>query len=174
MNNKKLHTTHKHLTLLFTGVVFIIVMIVGLVFLGAKYAGENTNQKKDIYAQAKAIFLSAEKDDTFFVNYSWRRGIEEVKKYHPGDMRGKKGNTIKLSFFVLDDKNNLIFKELLQEPQFGNINFEFSKIYSDEHTYILTQKLGNKKIIFYQRIRYGLEDAGEDLLLLFILAVLLS
>jgi hypothetical protein len=79
-----------------------------------------------------------------------------------------------LSFIVLDTNNNLIFKEILQEPQFDEINFDSIKIYSDADTYILTKNIGDNKVIFYQNTRYGFEDMGDDLLLLFILAAILS
>lgn len=174
MNNKKLRQTHKHLTLVFTGVVFVIVMTVGMSFLMANYISENSNQKKDIYAQVDIISAGMEENESFFTQYARQRIIEEVKKFRPWDIRGEKWSATKLSFIVLDDSNNLIFKEILQEPQFDEINFDSKKIYRDGHTYIFTKNIGDKKVIFYQNARYGFDDVWEDLLLLLFLAALLS
>jgi hypothetical protein len=74
----------------------------------------------------------------------------------------------------LDEENNLIFKEILQEPNFDDIDFERDEIYSDHETYIFSNNLGDRKIVFYQNMRYSSDDAMQDVLLLLFLASILS
>ena len=128
MNHKKLKQTHRRLTLVFTGVVFVIVMTVWLSFLFANYISENSNQKRDIYFLIYDISRGMKENEDFFSQYSRQRIIQEVKTFRPWDIRSEKWLASKLSFIVLDSENNLIFKEILQEPQFDEISFESVKI----------------------------------------------
>jgi predicted tellurium resistance membrane protein TerC len=75
MNNAKLKQTHKHLTLVFTGVVFAIVMLVGISFLAANYVSENTNQKSDMYTQISMISSGMQEGETFFEKYAKQKMI---------------------------------------------------------------------------------------------------
>ena len=80
----------------------------------------------------------------------------------------------RLSFFVLDDQNNLIFKEILQEPRFDDIDFQMNRIISKDATYIFMSTVWENTIVFYQNLLYSWEDSLEDIILLFILASILS
>ncbi len=175
MENKNLQYTHKHLTLVFTGVVFLIVMIVWLSFISAKFIAENRSQKKEIILQINAITQAIKNDEHFFTKYAKLKTVEEVRKFRPWDIRRNQNtNGSRLSFFVLDADNNLVFKEILQEPRFDEIDFESQKIYSDEETYIYTIDIWDKIIVFYQNIRYSWEKTFQDILLLLFLTSILS
>jgi hypothetical protein len=54
------------------------------------------------------------------------------------------------------------------------VNYESKRIYKDNQTYILSKEIKDYRVVFYQNIRYGIDDMGEDLLLLLALAILLS
>lgn len=175
MKNKKLLKTHKHLTRIFTGVVFVIVLIVGFSFITAKYFSEDRDQKKEVSAQIKNISTGIKTDTNYLTKYSRQKIVEEVRKFRPWDIRWNRENNIeKISFLVLDEENNLIFKEILQEPWFEKIDFDAKWIYKDEETFMYTETIWDKKVIFYQKIRYSSWDVFSDILLLLFLATLLS
>lgn len=172
---KNLEHTHRHLTRVFTGVVFIIVMVVGISFLSAKYVTESRNQQKEISQQINLINTWIQNDEEFFAKYAKQKLIEEIRKFKPWDIRRNQSvNGTRLSFFVLDEENNLIFKEILQEPRFDDINFDITKIYSDHDTFIFSNNIDENKIVFYQNIRYSLSDVVQDILLLLLLSSILS
>ena len=152
----------------------MIVMVIGISFLGTKFVSENRTQKREILGQVVNILAWMKKDEFFYKKYARQKIIEEVKKFRPWEMRQAKNLWPKLSFFVLDKDNNLIFKELLEEVEFEEIDFEAKKIYKDSGTYIVVQEIETQKIIFYQNIRYSFDDLWRDILLLFILASILS
>jgi hypothetical protein len=174
MNHKKLDQTHKHLTFVFTALVFAIIMVIGIVFLVANYLSESRNQKNEISTQIKMLALWIESGDSFFTKYSRQRAVDEIRKFRPGDMRWESFFWSKLSFFVLDSSNNLVFREIIEEPRFDEVNYESKRIYKDNQTYILSKEIKDYRVVFYQNIRYGIDDMGEDLLLLLALAILLS
>lgn len=175
MQNNKFTLTHKHLTLVFTGVVFAIVVIVGFSFLTAKYVNENRNQKREITSQVSSMVQGMKSDEDFFTKYARQKTINEIRKFRPWDIRRNQNNSWpKLSFFMLDSENNLVFKEILQEPKFDEINFESTWIYSDNETYIYTSNIWNSRVVFYQNVRYSWEDVLRDILLLIFLAGILS
>jgi len=175
MENKNLEHTHKHLTRIFTWVVFVIVMIVGLSFLGAKYLAESRNQKKNFLSQINILRNNIQKNDNFFAQYARQRSIDEVRAFKTWDIRRNKDMIWpRLSFFVLDDQNNLIFKEILQEPRFDDIDFQMNRIISKDASYIFMSTVWNNTIVFYQNLLYSWEDSLEDIILLFILASILS
>lgn len=175
MENKNLEHTHKHLTRIFTWVVFVIVMIVGLSFLGAKYLAESRNQKKNFSNQVNILTANIQNNDNFFVQYARQRSIDEVRAFRTWDIRRNKDMIWpRLSFFVLDDQNNLIFKEIIQEPRFDDIDFQMNRIITKDASYVFMSTVWDNTIIFYQNLLYSWEDLVEDIILLLILASILS
>jgi len=174
MKNKNLQYTHKNLTLVFTGVVFLIVIVVGLSFIFTKYVAENRTQKKEITLQINAITQGIRNDKDFFTKYVRQKTIEEIRTFRPWDIRRNQNNWSRLSFFVLDTDKNLIFKEILQEPRFDEIDFESQKIYRDEETFIYSRTIWENEVVFYQNMRYSWQDTFRDILLLLFLASILS
>ena len=171
---ENLQHTHKHLTFVFTGVVFLIVMIVGISFISAKFVTESRNQKKEISFQIETISNGIENIKNFLKQYTNQKTVNQVRRFRPWDIRNNQSNRSELSFFVLDAENNLLFKEILQEPNFDEVNFGKWKIYRDEEAFIRTIDIWDKKVVFYQNIRYSSEDAMRDVLLLLFLASILS
>jgi len=160
---------------MFTWVVFIIVLIVGISFLSAKYFSESRTQKKEMLWQINTIVVGIQRDRDFLTKYSRQKIIEEIRQFRPWDIKWDRfANNSRISFLVLDSENNLVFKEILQEPKFDEIDFETKNIYRDSGILIATREVDDNRIIFYQNIDYEFEDFFSDVLLLLFLATLLS
>lgn len=174
MKNKKLQHTHRHLTLVFTGVTFCIILIIGSSFLFARYYNELRIQKKDIISQIATISLAVENDRDFLAKYRQRRNIQQLRKFDLQDQNIPERFRSQVSFFVIDADGNLVFQERIQEPNFRNIDFTRSDVYRNNDSFISTRDIAGYTFIFYQNVRYNSDAIFRDFLLLLVLVSIIS
>jgi len=174
MKHKNLQHTHKHLTLIFTGVTFCIILIIGSSFLFARYFNELRIQKKDIASQIDTITLWVENDRDFLVKYRQKRNVQQLRKFNLQDQEVPDRFRLQVSFFVIDTDGNLVFQERIQEPRFRNIDFTRPDIYRNNGSFISTRDIAGMTFIFYQNMRYQSDDIMRDFLLLLLLVSIIS
>lgn len=170
MNNTKLHTTHKHLTLVFTWVVFLIVIILAGTFLWARYYNDSRHEKNEFLSQVHSLVMKGNSDISFLQKIQRVRELDEKQKFWEEKWRWDIWNVIPISFFILDEDKNVIFENIMKEPEFNTLDFQKKNYYIDANTYIALRDFWENTIIFYQDIRYSLRDVFSDFLLLLILA----
>ena len=67
--NLKLKKTHQHLTLVFTGVVFAIVTIIGISLIVTKYISEIQFEKREFKDAVSKISFGIENQEHFLENF---------------------------------------------------------------------------------------------------------
>ncbi len=179
MNHEKLTATHKRLTLIFTWVVFCIVLVLWLSVLGAKYYNELRIAKRDFIRTTWAITNIIETDRTF---PSWfiREQVRE-KRGRFRDIRSELGESplLSTSFFIVNWEGEVVFQNILEKPNFSELRPNiWSQSYLDENTIIrrvgLTNSALGQEVIFFKKLRYGTNQLFEELLFLLWITILFS
>ncbi len=178
MQHEKLVSTHRRLTFLFTGLVFFIVCILGFSTLGAKYFNEQRIQKTEFKKSSEEIKKLLESENivlqTFFLNqFQERRKFENREK--PSDILERRPF---LSFFILDENNDIVFENILEKADFGNTRIpEDDAIYRDSQILYRSIDIDSsygKKVIFYTKLHYDLDDFMRDSMILLTMISLFS
>lgn len=120
-----LHITHKRLTLLFTLLVSGTVFIIGISFLFAQHITNIRSEKQWFQVEAQRIIGELERTDDFLENFFLNRLRVEERRNFP---RFERESTNKISFFILSSQGEIIFKNLLESPNFSDLNFPKNKI----------------------------------------------
>jgi signal transduction histidine kinase len=172
LKGEKLIQTHKHLTLVFTGVVFVIVMIIGSAFLGLKYISEQRLERQQFLKQVRDIQLLVNTQENILESFQRLEKFSENKKFgEKFPSKKQAGRLADINFIVVDTQNNILIQNILQAPRFDSLDFSHELMYVDEQTNIAIRDLGSdSKIIFYQQLRYDISDLLRDLLILSVLA----
>lgn len=120
MQHEKLIKTHRKLTILFTGLVFCVVCILGFSTLMAKYYNEHRMEKSEFRKSSDDIEKILESGNivlkTFFLNQiQERRNFEERMK---GEREKQMAGNPFLSFFILDEHNDIVFENIVEKIDF--------------------------------------------------------
>ncbi len=179
MKNKELEKNKFKLTIFFSILVFLLAIFLELIFFSFKYFNEKNIDKKRFLKETNNIEKRIEKQKDILALFSESLFEEEFWEFNK--KRFEKLNKKlwkKISFFILDENNEVISKKIVE-----NVDFEiFSEInnkifYSKHSTFILTKKLNNhilwNKIIFYKKYNYDIYNLLKDFSL-FILITFLS
>jgi len=169
--------THRKLTTLFTGIVFCLILVTGTVFLGAKYINSSRIAKQDFVRQSNEVTSRIQDID----NLERAAGVFERITGRP-EFRNIRESTSKaasqISFFILDDSNTIIYKNLLENPDFDDILLEDIDRMSMKNSLLIwkteLERSDAKSIIFYKSLRYDMNDLRYDMLILLICTILLS
>ncbi|MDA9129272.1 HAMP domain-containing histidine kinase [Candidatus Gracilibacteria bacterium] len=170
MNHEKLTSTHKRLTLIFTGVVFCIVLILGLSILGAKYYNELRTSKRDFERNTLAITNIIETDATFPTSFLTRQVREKRERF--GEIRKEFGDSplLSTSFFIVNENNDIVFQNILEKPSFAEILDTNNDVYIDDNTLIRSIALRSSdigsRVTFFKTLQYGSGELFEEILLL--------
>lgn len=176
MNNNKLKQTHFRLTLLFTGVVFFLVLFIGTIFLWARYFHSAKQIENQFQNEVQNLSQKMRIQENFFETFEALerfgkggvfRDIKEKRRMFP------KTNTLSFIVFNRGD-NRVIYKYLLQEPKFDEIDFEEKNFYRDEGYIIAVRDIGDNTAVFYKKIGIDVDDLLFDEWFLALLAVLFS
>lgn len=178
MQHDKLILTHRKLTIIFTGLVFFVVCVLGFSTLGARYLNQLRIQKADFRKSSSEIERVLESGNiilqNFFLNQVQERRKLEDRLWENKDTPGKPF----LSFFILDENNEIVFENIIE-----SVDFWDAKIPEDAMIYrkwgILYQSISidsqyGKKVVFYAKLRYDAEDLFEDSMILLVMILLFS
>ena len=179
MNHEKLTSTHKRLTLLFTWVVFCIVLILWFSVLTAKYYNELRIAKRDFQWTTNNITNLIETDGDFVGRFLQRQGSE--RRRNVGDVRRdfRDSLTLSTSFFIINDLSEVVFQNINESPSFAELRLKNKwKPYIDDNTLVRiiplkTSSLGSE-VVFFKSLRYGTEDLFQELAYLFLMNVIFS
>ncbi len=69
MNEQTLHKTRSHLTRMFTGIVVCLMLIVGIVFLTARYVTESHRTSEQFTRETRQIFTTAASAKNFLESF---------------------------------------------------------------------------------------------------------
>lgn len=177
MDNTKLHATHKRLTILFTGMVFLVVFAFGVSAIFAKYYTEQNAQKKEFELATESLLQKFSRGEEMFPNI-WEQGrqrLQDVVK------RFTEANVVEsfISFFVLDSENRIVLDNIVEKPYFDQIILDRGDIfYIDDETMVRVADIKNsilwEKIIFYKNQRYSQNDFMYDLTAFLFLSLFLT
>lgn len=118
MNQSKLIYTHKKLTILFTGLVFCIVCILGFSTLGAKYFNELRIQRSEFRKGVTEIQRILESENVILQTLLFNRVQQKRKFSDAGNITaGMEGKPF-LSFVILDANNDIIFENIIEPVNF--------------------------------------------------------
>jgi signal transduction histidine kinase len=177
MNHEKLEITHKNLSILFTLIVCLIVFVLGFSTLSAKYYNELRLQKWEFERSAGEI-RSLLSSQNMALRQLFFNQILEGESIEERFGRGRRDIQSNLSFLVINAQNQLIFENILED-----VDFWLLSIPPDSEVYlgngILYQMLPvhpryGSSILFYQKIRYTIDDFLRDILLLLIVVFIFS
>ncbi len=178
MQDTKLQQTHKKLTLLFTGVVFCIVLVLGLSTLWAKYLNDMRIQTKEFELLSQDIIKLAETDANFPQSFLIKQAIEEKQSF--GKFRDQIGNKNRfdISFFILDNMGQLVFQNFVEAPEFVAfpVNASGDKIFTRNGYFFKSHQLENYysgwTLIFYKKLSYNSSELITDIFLLLFITTL--
>lgn len=174
MTDNKLKSTHKRLTLIFTAVMFFVVMILGSSFLLTKYTGENSLQKREFLKGSRNIAELSKNIERLTEAFPGFRDFDTFERYEK--LRQKKERPWKdISFFIFNRSDNtLLFKKLLEHPYFDIESDTKAGFYKDEGMYIYIFDRGDIRLVTYTSIGYGDEVLFRDFIGLLFLSLLFS
>jgi len=177
MQEDKLQYTKKKLTAIFIGIVFCLILLTGSIFLGAKYINSTRLAKQDFLKQSSEVTSRVQDIKNF-------EQVSEIFERVTGKpvFKNIRENTSRLSnqisFFILDSDNTIMYKNLLENPDFDDISLDdIGKVVTKNNLLIWQNKLKNsdaESIIFYKSLRYDISDLRYDFLILFLCTLLLS
>lgn len=178
MKHQKLHSTHQKLTILFTGLVFCIVCILGFSTLWAKYVNELRIQRREFIKISDDIEKLFDSNNTVLQNIFLNqlgRG-EKIGERWRGDM-----NEVPrpfLNFFILDSENNIVYENALEEVDFTDFEIPDDELLHRWFGYIyrvvaIDSSYG-EKILFYDDLKYDFDDLMRDILILLCMIGLFS
>ena len=171
MNHEKLTSTHKRLTLIFTGVVFCIVLVLGLSVLSVKYYNELRIAKRDFLQTSREITNIIETDRAFPQWFITRQIREKRGRFW--DMRQEfwESPLLSTSFFIMNQDWEIVFQNILEKPSFAQLRINTGwQSYIDDNTIIQRMKLTNsslgQEVIFFKKLNYGSNKLFEEILFL--------
>ena len=173
MQQTQLQKTHMRLTLLFTGVVFCVVFILGISTLGAKLYNDIRIQKREFIKSSSDIIKILETENISLQNLFLTQ-IRKTRKLTEriGPENGPEGRPY-MSFLVLDENNDVVFENILERPHFDDVVLDKGDItYINDGVLLRVTDIDTgegKKAIFFLSLRYNISDFFEDVLLLFLL-----
>lgn len=148
-------------------------MILGASFLTAKYTGENQLQKRSFFRESQNIFERTQNIESLGELFPWFRDIENFWKFER--FRNGKAEEKRISFFLYNtDSQALIFRHLIEYPDFeiaADIN---PGIYTKNEKYIFIAQRENHKFVSYATISYPWDEYLHDILYLLALASIFS
>jgi signal transduction histidine kinase len=177
LEGEKLIHTHKNLTRAFTLVVFTIVFVIGVSFVTAKYINELRIWEREFKRQSNDIYKRIELAKTFDEILPWVNGRFPGKLLF-WKMRENFKSQNFVSFFILDAEKNIVFKNILEKPDFWNLSLEDIGKYMVKDGIMMSQVLLNEwersSIVYYKKLKYSWEEALEDIILLLVMSIILS
>ncbi len=179
MNHEKLTSTHKRLTLIFTWVVFCIVLVLGLSTLIAKYYNELRIAKRD-FGQMTSEITNIIETDKAFPQWFLMRQVRE-KRGRFWDIRREfwESPLLSTSFFILNTKWEIVFQNILEKPSFTELRTNrWTQSYIDNSTIIRRISLDNsvlgEEVVFFKKLRYWGNQLFEEILFLLWTTLLFS
>ena len=176
MNHDKLTSTHKRLTLIFTWVVFCIVLVLGLSTIFAKYYNETRIAKRDFSRTTSQILGVIEEDKNFPTQFLRRQVLENAGRLWELKGRYSDSPLLSTSFFIINN-NEIVFQNILEKPEFDGLRErQGPSVYIDENTLIqrisLERSLLGDEVVFFKKMRYNFGDLlGETMYLLLMNAI---
>ena len=171
MNHKKLTSTHKRLTLIFTAVVFCIVLVLGLSILWAKYYNELRIAKRDFWQTTREITNIIETDRAFPQWFLMRQVREKRGRFWDIRQEFWESPLLSTSFFIINEQREVVFQNILEKPSFWELRSNAGeRVYIDDSTLIRSVELQDstlgEEVIFFKKLRYGGSQLFEEILFL--------
>ncbi|NDK09323.1 HAMP domain-containing histidine kinase [Candidatus Gracilibacteria bacterium] len=180
MQESQLKKSHNNLTILFTGVVFCIVLILGLSTLGAKYFNDIRIQNKEFDISSGEIIKLVETDSNFPQNFLLKQALEEKQSFPKFKTQIGNNNRFSISFFILNSSGQLVFQNFVEAPAFDAfpVNGHTDEILKRDGYFFKSHALVNNSsgdtIIFYKKQSYDLARLLNDIILLASMTLLFS
>ena len=179
MNHEKLTSTHKRLTLIFTWVVFCIVLILGLSILWAKYYNELRIAKRDFERNTVEVTNIIETDKNFPRGFLVKQIRENRWRFWEIRKEFRDAPLLSTSFFITNENNDIVFQNILEKPSFAEVRKDNDrKIYVDDSTLIRSISLSSSdiwsEVVFFKKLRYWVLELFEEILYLFWITLLFS
>lgn len=173
-----LHKTRKKLSLIFAGIVFAIVLLLGILFLSLRYINEQRNDKLTFISQSNILLqqLSQRPFDESLNEFRNDRvehfDAEFIEKRNP-----KPWYTNQVSYLLIWSNNELIGYKILQDIDFSILAGSYDKTFVKKDGVIFRKESLNssgpeEQIILYMKYNESFDQYIEDLLWYFILSIL--
>lgn len=177
MDNTKLIATHKRLSLLFTWMVFMVIVIFWASALWGKYFNEQKIQKSEFELVTQSILQKFSRWEELLPKV-WERGKQRLQDVVRRLAENSSPEAF-LSYFVLDEDNKIVLDNILEKPSFERLILDKDDVfYIDDETMVrvssLDESILGEKIVFYKKQRYSREDFLYDLTGLLLLSLLLT
>jgi len=166
--------TRKKLSLYFAAIVFLIVLFLWLLFLSARYVNTHRLDNARFTSQSSVLLQELWKELDILSLF----GLEEEQ--FNDDFIGKRKPQkwpLSLSYLLLDNKNNIIQKKIVQQIDFSILSGRFEPwFYQDEGIIFRKQYLEDSlwwdKVIIYFKHKSSFEDYLEEVFWYIVLALL--
>ncbi len=173
MNDTRLHSLHTRLTKIFTWVVFLIVLVIGTSLTLTTHISEAKNQRNSFSEEIIKIIQWVKDQNNFFQNFFSNRLGESWQERRFKDLKNDRGPN-RVSFFVINNAGQVIFQNILENPDFENIDIQENTIVSVNGFYVFRAPLEQWSVIFYASSPSFFIDFFEDMLVLLVLSLLFS
>lgn len=177
MDNTKLHSTHKRLTILFTGIVLFVLLVFWISIIATKYYREQSKDKREFEAATQKVLVTLSRGENILPHVT----IEQKKRlqnyvHRLNEARTETGRFF-VSFFILDEQNRISFENIIERPSFEKLVVDSGDIfYIDDETMVRVTPLNAsvlwEKIVFYKKLKYSGADFLYDLLIFFSISIL--
>ena len=177
MNSSKLATTHKRLTILFTLMVLVVVLVFWVSGISAKYLREQMVEKTEFEWVTESLLRRITQGDRLIPNIQGRPQERLQDVFRRFTENALPGNFV--SYFILDEENKIVVDNIVERPVFERLLLDAGNVfYIDTATMVRVENLENsllwEKIIFYKGLEYSREDFITDLISFFILSFFLA
>ncbi len=178
MKNNLQHTKKK-LTIIFTILVFLIVMILEVVFFSFKYQNDLRRDKSWFVLTTSGIIENLSKKEVLIQWFNKRDLQQKLFKRGEKWPQNNIGPEKFVSFIILNSQNELVFENIVQRFNFQNLDLHLDKSFylTDEalvRTHGLRGYYENHHVIFFRKMKYPASQYREDLLFFFLITLLWS
>ncbi len=177
MNHEKLQSTHKKLSILFTLIVCLVVFVMGFSTLAAKYLNELRIQTSSFELKSQEV-LRVLGSQNIPLRQIFFHHITESNTLEERFQRGRRNPQGIISFIIINERNEVVFENILEDVNFWNITVpDSSNIYHSNNIIFQMLDLESKywqRILFYERIRYSSDIFMRDSLLILIIVLIFS
>ena len=178
MNN--LNSTKKRLTIIFTLIVFTIVLILWLIFFSAKYYNELRKEKMNFLNSISFVEKEFNVIDKFIKNFNIKRNIfNNIKEGIIKDIRNDK--TVS-SYIIINKTNNFIISSNIE---YNIVPLEWIILDNNEYIWVevfwfliskfhIKEKWINYDIVFIQKLTYSFDNYLGDIISYIIVVLFFS
>ncbi len=183
------HTKNK-LTIIFSVIVFVLVLTLWLIYFSTKYIKESKIEKSEFKEFTNFLIENKQNSETI-INKSFRFGINRFEKWAtlwqipPSEIKPINRNTTKpknfINFILIDENKKIISSDTKDEIENKFLNYLIEKSLFSEITinwWIIFTKIKiddwRNTLILFKKLRYTSDDYRKDILWFILINIIFS